>query len=760
MHLAPLIYDLAIILGVAGPVALLFQRLKQPVVLGYIIAGMIVGPHTPPYPLIKDIPSIKIWAELGVICLMFSLGLEFSFRKLVRVGFSAGITACFEVAFMLVAGFFLGKLFGWSSLDSVFLGSMLSISSTTIIVKALDELGLKSRRFSELIFAVLIVEDLVAILILVALSTLGTNQSFSSFALFNSAAKLVLIVGSWFVGGYFLLPRFVKYVGRVGSNEILTLLALGLCLALVVFAAHFHYSTALGAFIMGSILAESTESHRIEERIEPIRDLFSAVFFVSVGMLIDFHTLIQNLGAVALICVVTILGKVFSSTLGALITGQTLRTSVQVGFGLAQIGEFSFIIAGLGHTLNITSDFLYPIGVAVSIITTFTTPYLIRISHKFAVGIEERLPFSLREVMNRYASWIQARQLDTARKKDFYQLLFRWLTNALIVTVIFIVAADRFLPFLMEREFGSKLVVRAIAWLVSVLMASPFIWAMTFFLRGDAAHSGRSHSPIFVHRGLIHFISQFASLILIGVLSLQFFPGTYVILIFGGLASVLFLMFYRQIEASYHWFESQFLSTFEDQEKTKSPTDLLRHLAPWDAHLVRIKVHPNANLVMKKLSELRLRTDYGINVVAIQRGLVTSVAPKPSEAILPHDELLVLGTDEEIDALKASVERPLGSPHHYKPISGYELGNVKILDHSPLAGHTIRNSGIREQFHCMVVGMERGSQRIINPESDIQLLPGDILWIVGSSTQLNLLLTHMSSIEQVPAELADDSKQY
>lgn len=448
MHLAPLIRDLAVILGVAGIMTLLFQRIRQPVVLGYIIAGILIGPYTPPFQLVTDIPSIKTWAELGVIFLMFSLGLEFSFRKLIRVGGSAAITASFEVLFFVPAGYLVGKLLGWSSVDSLFLGAMLSISSTTIIIKALDELKLKKHRFAELIFGALIVEDLFAILLLVALGTVAVTQSLSVVALSMATLKLVLVVGGWFIAGYFVVPRFMRYVGRIGSDEMLTILSLGLCLALVVFANHFHYSTALGAFIMGSIIAESPVLPRVERNIASLRDLFGAIFFVSIGMLIDPRVLWNHLGTVVILCAFTIVGKILSTGFGALLSGQTLRNSVQVGFGLAQIGEFSFIIAQLGLSLKVTSDFVYPIAVAVSLVTTFTTPYLIRISGRAAIAIESWLPARLRNGINRYATLAEARRAGGYDKKQDLRPLLRWGINGLTTSVIFVACSEWGLPVL------------------------------------------------------------------------------------------------------------------------------------------------------------------------------------------------------------------------------------------------------------------------------------------------------------------------
>ena len=750
MELAPLIRDLAVILCVAGLVSFLFHKIRQPVVLGYIIAGMIVGPFTPPYPLVTDLPSIRIWAELGVIFLMFSLGLEFSFRKLASVGLSASITGCFEVIVMIFLGFSTGRFLGWSSIDSVFLGAMLSISSTTIIIRALDELRLKSRRFAEMIFAVLIVEDLVAILILVGLSTFVIHRSLSGLAILASVGKLILVVSAWFLAGYFVIPRFIRYIGRDGTNEMLTLISLGFCLALVVFAAHFHYSAPLGAFIMGSILAESTESQRIEERLESLRDLFAAIFFVSIGMLMDPAAIFKNLGAVLIITLVTIIGKVFSTTLGALITGQTIRTSIQVGFGLTQIGEFSFIIAGLGQALEVTSDFLYPIAVAVSLITTFLTPYMIRVSHSFALALETRLPTQVKGALAHYSAWVQEKHFDVQQKQDLNRFIIPWLVNGIIFSVLFVASNQVLLPMLVEK-WGNQLWVFATAWVSTILCASPFIWGMwsSFQRFSSKGASGQKEMAARVSRFGILLFFRLASLFWLGALSLGFFPIQYVFIFVLASVGVLLVVFYRQLEFFYRWFEKNFMLTFEVAQKSHSPTDLMKQLAPWDAHLVRIKVHPNAEVVDMKISDAQLRTRLGINVVVIQRGLRTIVAPRPDEVVLPGDELLVLATDEQLEASRSQLEKPSSIMIKTKPISSYCMRQARVTEHSPFLGFSIRSTGVREKYGAMVVGLQRGDQRIISPESDLTLEEGDLLWLVGERELLDFLINDLFKVEEV-----------
>ncbi|OFZ03748.1 MAG: hypothetical protein A2070_13400 [Bdellovibrionales bacterium GWC1_52_8] len=744
-QLPPLIRDLALILAVAGIVTLIFQKLRQPVVLGYIVAGTLVGQSLLPYAQIVDRPSIATWAQLGVIFLMFSLGLEFSFRKLARVGVSAALTAIIEVSVMNLLGFGAGRLLGWSTMECFFLGAMISISSTTILVRALDEMNLKTRRFAEMIFAILIVEDLIAILILVALSTFSSTQgSLASLAssassggasLLVAFGKLILVIGAWFATGYFLVPRFVKYVGRVGTNEMLTIVSVALCLGLVVFSGYFEYSVALGAFIMGSILAESTESFRIQERIEPLRDLFAAVFFVSVGMMIDPVTLWNYKGTILALTLLTVGGKVMGATLGGLLTGQTLRTAVQVGFGIAQIGEFSFIIAGLALTLN-ASEFIYPVAVAISVLTTFTTPYMIRVSHKFAVKLENRLPVGVRTVLVQYVNWVQERAADTATKKVFYRLLFKWALNGLLVTAMFftIGALSGGIPTgASTYELGRGLG----AWLLAMLVSSPFVWAML-----NSFQTYHSTLP----PGAVLLLMRFLTLIWIGFLSPRFLPLKYVFLLSATFTLMLFFFFRSHLERSYEWFEKRFLATFDTIQKTPAPRDLIRHLAPWDAHLVRLKVHPNSTFVLKTIAQANLRSRAGINVVVLQRGLKSIVAPKPDELILPKDELLVLGTDEQLESVRAAIEKPPGLANRFSATHQYEQTPVRVTDGSPLIGKSIRESGIRETFGAMVVGLERAEARLINPNSDMKIQLGDTLWLVGEKDELGKLSNWISTV--------------
>ncbi|NMZ51615.1 cation:proton antiporter [Pseudomonas poae] len=410
MHAISFIQDLAVIMLVAGVVTILFHRLKQPVVLGYIVAGFIIGPHTPPFGLIHDEDTIKTLAELGVIFLMFCLGLEFSLRKLFKVGATAFIAAFLEIILMIWIGYEIGQWFDWNTMDSLFLGAILAISSTTIIVKALNDLKMKNQRFAQLIFGVLIVEDILGIGIIALLSSLAVSGTVSSGEVFSTVGKLSLFMIVALVIGILLVPRLLAYVARFESNEMLLITVLGLCFGFCLLVVKLEYSMVLGAFLIGAIMAESRQLIKIERLIEPVRDMFSAIFFVAIGLMIDPQILLQYAWPIAVITVAVVLGKMLSCGLGAFIAGNDGRTSLRVGMGLSQIGEFSFIIAALGMTLQVTSDFLYPVAVAVSVITTLLTPYLIRSADPLSLKIAAIMPTRMSRVFGLYGEWLRSIQ--------------------------------------------------------------------------------------------------------------------------------------------------------------------------------------------------------------------------------------------------------------------------------------------------------------------------------------------------------------
>ncbi len=738
MHLDQLIIDLAIILSVAGIMTVIFQKIHQPVVLGYILAGRIVGPHTPPVKLILDTPSIKTLAELGMIFLMFTLGLEFSFRKLLSVGVTASLSAGLEVVFFLIVGYGIGYGLGWSPMDSLFLGAMLSISSTTIIIKALDELKLKNHQFAHLIFGILIVEDLFAILLLVGLTTVATSQgTFTFFSLISAVLNLSMVVGSWFITGYFVVPRVMSYLGKRGSDELVTIVSIALCLSLVVVASHFGYSPALGSFIMGSIIAETKIVHRIEGLMSPLKDLFGAIFFVSIGMLIDPQVIWQFKGTILFLSCVTILGKIFITSFGALLSGQTIKNSLQVGMGLAQIGEFSFIIASLGVALKVTSSNLYPIAVAVSLITTFTTPYLIKYSGPVADKMESFLPIEIRQMIGRYVLWCEQKSSSHNRRIEHVILFSRWIANGIIINFIFNLSLRNLTQLFQLEEPWPHL----ISWLIAFLVAAPFIWGMVFTSKENVMRIRKEKD---FTKALMIFSFPVLTAIWISLLSMKYFEWQYALAISLVFMGVMYLAVFKRLETSYRWFEKTFLETFEKKEAKEDPYQVLSALAPWNSHLVNIPVHANADYAGLTLLESGIRQKFGLNVVAIQRGAQSIIAPSPSEIIYPHDYLVILGEDEQLDKLRPFLDVPKDISSRFHLSRNYVLRHIELKENSFLAGLSIRESEIREKYQAIVVGLERNHTRIMNPDFQTVFDKGDIVWMVGDQSKLKVLIKELS----------------
>lgn len=726
-ELAPLIYDLAIMLSVAGLVVILFQRLKQPVVLGYLVAGMIIGPYTPPHGLITDVSNIKILSELGVIFLMFSLGLEFSFHKLTKVGFSAVITGLIDVSMMVVFGYAAGRFMGWDTNTCIFLGATLAISSTTIIFKAVGELGLKTKRFAEVIFGVLIVEDLLAILLLVALTTMVTTNNIFSAHMFFAMIKLVLVVGAWFLAGYFLVPPLFRRLSGYISQETLTIVSVALCLFLVSVAAYFHYSTALGAFIMGSILAETVLVHRIEELIIPIRDIFGAIFFISVGMLINPHVIIEEWQAVIIITIVLMWGKVAVISLGTFLTGQSINTAVRSGFGMAQIGEFSFIIATLGLALHAIDDTLYPIIVAVSSITTFTTPYMIRLSGRIADIIDKQLPERLKHFLDSYTAWAYRTQTSSGRNPMTRSVTIRFVINAIIVAIIFTLINKYVFPEL-YAILGRKNHAKIVSEVLAIMASSPFIWGMLFSFKSATIpeYAKTTWNPII-------FLVWLLTLAEVIFFSVVFFHTWITTAVFIILISIFFAVAYRHLEKSYHWFEGQLVGNIKKQPAKKSK---YKELAPWDTHFVEVEVGAHSPFIGKALGECLIRQHFGVNIVAIQRGYHTILAPRGEERIQANDKLVVLGTDEQIELFKNKATKQLAAhelPDHFEKFS---LKPILLDKDNPLVGKSIRSSMIRENFKGIIVGIERGNHRILNPDPETVIIEDDLLLIVGEDEHM------------------------
>lgn len=731
IHLPPLIEDLGLILMAAAVVTLLFKKLKQPVVLGYLIAGFLVGPNFSFLPSVKDTASISIWAEIGVIFMLFGLGLEFSFKKLAKVGKSASITATFEILFMVGIGYLVGRALNWSVMDSLFLGSILSISSTTIIVRAFDELGLKGKNFVSLVFGVLIVEDLIAILLLVLLSSVAATQSMSGSELTMSSLRLGFFLVLWFVLGIYLLPILLKKFRELLSDETMLIVSIGLCLMMVIIASHVGFSPALGAFVMGSILAETPKGHRIEQLILPVKDLFSAVFFVSVGMLINPKVLTEYFWIIILMTVITIIGKLISTALGALVSGRSVKTSIQSGMSLAQIGEFSFIIATLGMTLKVTSDFLYPIAVTVSAITTFTTPYLIKFSDRFSSWLEKKLPTGLRESLSRYEVAMSTSSDGSVLSLLWKEYGIKIILNSVIVVAITLAVSRLVLPQLGE-SFQSGPMSLAICALTLILTA-PFLWAI--FL-GGPSHVGTYKTEIIeqlrklqVGVSIVRFLigCALAGFVVSNFTSILAFSG----ILFMTLTALGVFFFSRFSEPIYRKLENRFVSNLAANERAELEKKAkIPELAPWNATLVEFTMSQNSSLIAKTLQESRIKERFGVTVAMIERGDTQILAPKRDDLLLPSDKLFIIGTEEQLVAAREVIEKK--PTEDLSSASGnFGLASLVLTPEDQCINKPIRECGLREAVNGLIVGIEREGQRYLSPDSSMKLIPGDLVWLVG-----------------------------
>ncbi len=736
-HVPHLITDLALILCSAGIVTLLFKRLNQPVVLGYIIAGLLVGPNFNLFPSITEVASIQIWAEIGVVFLLFSLGLEFSFKKLVKVGSTAVITGLFEVTAMLVIGYYAGQLLGWGKMDSLFLGGIIAISSTTIIFRAFDELNLKPKKFAGIVIGVLVIEDLVAVLLMVILSTVAATNSFEGQAMFASILKLIFFLVLWFVAGIFILPTFFKRAGKFMSDETILVVSIGLCLAMVLLAAGVGFSAALGAFIMGSLLAETTQAERIEHVLKSVKDLFGAVFFVSVGMLINPSILAEYAWPVIILTLAVMIGKTINVSIGALISGQPLKQSIQAGTSMAQIGEFSFIIATLGVSLNVTSDFLYPIAVGVSVITTFATPYMIKLSEPLNGLIEKILPQKWINSLTRYSTGAQHINAESDWQivlKSFVQIV---LINGVVLIAIILLFKNIVEPAMwIGGVFGS--IVTAV---LALACMSPFLWNLTTKKISKPSYTQLwlnkyNRGPIIV----LEILRVVIGIILLGALFLQLFSTLTALLIAFVVMVVSGFIFSRKLHAFSLRIENRFVSNLHIRENTMNVKSNIDKLLPWDAHLAYFDIDIDSTLVGKPLYELGLRERFGVNLALIERGDRMIMVPGKDERLYPFDRIALIGTDEQILTLKETIEAANKAQVFDETKGDVSLTQVTVHPGFPYLGQTIRESNIRVKVSGLIVGIERNGERILNPESTMTFELDDTLWIVGDKKKVKALL--------------------
>lgn len=674
MHTITFLQDLAVVMIVAGLVTVVFHRFKQPVVLGYMLAGYIIGPHTPPFSLITSAESINTLAEIGVILLMFSLGLEFSLRKLKKVGGTAVIAALLEIVGMGWVGYELGRLFGWNNTDSIFLGAMLSMSSTTVIIKVLTEMGRTKDSFAQLIFGILIIEDILGIVMIALLSGIAMTGTLSMGTVGLTLGKLAIFLVVALVAGLIAVPRLLGYVGRFKSNEMLLISVLGLCFGVSLLAAKLGYSVALGAFIIGAVIAEAREIHRIENLIEPVRDMFSAVFFVAIGLLIDPQMLVTHWLPVVVITLAVIVCKVIACASGTFLGGYDRGTSLRVGMSVAQIGEFSFIIASLGLTLNVTSKFLYPIAVAVSVVTTLLTPYLIRSTDGAVHWFDRMAPKPVVNTLEIYTRWVG--QLGGQRESSLAaKLIRRWSgqmsLNAALITAVFIAAAyvERNPPgWLSSQRFGEE-TLKAMLWLAAVLVSLPMFIAtfrklealglLLAELKVSEAAAGKRTTAIRAVVAQVVPIAGMATLgLLVLVLSSTLLPSFHILLILLIVVAGVTWLLWRSFIKVYSKAQVALSETLAQQ-----PAPRAEHLAVVlpallrEADLEAVTLAADSPAAGKLIRELELRTRTGASIVGIERGGANLINPGPDEELQPGNQILLLGTPAQLAAARAALAR-------------------------------------------------------------------------------------------------------
>lgn len=737
-----LVADLAVILVAAGVFTVISKALKQPLILGYIIAGFIVGPHLGLFPELTSMESVEQWSEIGIIFLLFALGLEFSFKKLLKVGSSALIMAGSKFIGMFVVGLIAGYAMGWSTMESVFLGGLLSMSSTTIIIKAYEDMGLKNKPHAPLVFGTLVVEDLIAILLLVLLSTLAVSNKFAGGEMLWGICKLVFFLVLWFLVGIYVIPTLLKKAHKYLNDEILLITSIGLCFAMVAIASLAGFSSALGAFVMGSILAETIECERIEHLVKSLKDLFGAVFFVSVGMMMDPAVIAAHWGTVLVITLVTVIGIVIFSSGGVLLAGQGLRNAVHSGFSLAQLGEFAFIIAGLGCSLGVMRDFIYPIIIAVSVITTFTTPYMIKAADPVSDWLERKLPPRILDRINPAPG--QDGRTSAAEQSEWKKLLKSYFLRILLYGIMLVAiligskiylepAVDKFFPSLSDVWKS----VMSVA--ITCVVMSPFLYGLG--VSGGAINASAmkllkekpaNRWPLLS----LTLIRSFIAISFVLELFMAHFKLSWWLILLISLAGVVFFLIARRSAHRYSPLEKQFMSNLnqkEEFEKRKAPvmTSVKSKLSGYDVHIEPFEISADSEIVGKELRNIPIFRDCGVNVVKIQRGTHSVLIPRGEERVYPCDRLLVVGTDEQMksfrDAMNASV-----SVTEHKSSDEFTVEKVTLEPDSYLTGKALKDTDMRAAG-CMIISILGGDGKFsTNPKPDYKFRTGDTVWLAGT----------------------------
>ncbi len=728
LNIESLITDLAFILILGAATTLFFKWIKQPVVLGYIVAGFLASPHFKYLPSVTTESNIEFWAQLGIVVLLFSLGLEFSFKKLINAGGSAVTTALIIVIGMMCAGFGIGNLLGFSDINSLFLGGMLSMSSTTIIIKAFNDLGISHKKFASQVFAVLIVEDLFAVLMMVILSSIAINNSVQGSDMLFSVSKLLFFLIAWFAVGVFVLPSALNACRQFLNSETLLIISMGLCLGMAVFSVYCGFSLALGAFVMGSILAGTSFAERIEHVTLPVKDLFGSVFFISVGMMVNPDVIVEYASPILILSAVVIIGMITFGTFGMLASGQTLKVAIESGFSLTQIGEFAFIIATLGMQLGVLDPTIYPIVVAVSVLTTFTTPYFIRMADPAYNYIERHLPEKLHFLIDRYSK-TAGEESETGKtwRAVLKRYVWRILLYATVLTAICLISTHWLQPWLIEIMPGWG---RLICTLVTIGAMAPFLLALSYpsskkneretLLNANA----RYDVPLVVLR---IFRLMLSMAFIYYAISSIYTPRTG---IFAGLGVFILItvVFSKQVRRRMHSIEEKFINNLNERELRRSGhnNNIISNL-----HMAFVTVGYACPFVGMKLADSGLRATYGINVASIQRGTTVIPVPAGNIRLFPGDTLSIIGTEDEIQRLLPVIEaQPVENTAGVKA-TDMKLTSLQLTDRSPLIDKTVAQSELSTRYSSLLVSIMR-DDTYITPDKSTTFRPGDILWLVAN----------------------------
>lgn len=751
-ELPELVQDLALILVVAGFVTLIFKKLKQPLVLGYIVAGFLVSPHMSYTMSVVDQGDIQTWADIGVIFLLFSLGLDFSIKKILKMGASPIIAACTIIFSMMVLGIIVGHSFGWKEMDCIFLGGMVAMSSTTIIYKAFSDMGLTQQGFASTVMSVLILEDILAIVMMVMLSTVASGNSPDGVQLLGSIMKIGFFLVLWFVVGLFAIPLFLRSVRKILNSETLLIVSLGFCCLMAVISTQVGFSAAFGAFVMGSILAETVEADKIIRLVDPVKNLFGAIFFVSVGMLVKPDVIEQYAIPILLLVITILVGQALFGTLGYLLGGQTLKNAMRCGFSMAQVGEFAFIIATLGKSLGVISEFLYPVVVAVSVITTFLTPYMIRAAEPCYNVLIKHLPkrwvrrLTHIQTNNAGESASTNNLWKVLMKKMIFNTLIYGILSAAVIAIMFSAA----LPIcrnLSIKWTGSHWIGNAVCGFLTILFIAPFLRSIVM---------KQNHSEAFKALWTDRRINRLpltATILARVLIALSFifyicnyltrFKNALMIAVAVGLLILMLLSRWlkkRSITLERLFIQNLQSRDIEAQKQGKKKPLFANHLIDRDIHIANLELPDDSLWAGKTLYSLRLRNRFGVHISSILRGSKHINIPNGGTILFPGDKLQAIGNDEQLTKLSKAMKAELQPTITDIEKHEMKLRSFTISKTSPFIGKTLKDSGIRDEYNCMVVGVDEGQKNLtlITPSRCLQA--GDVLWVVGEEKDLERIL--------------------